>query len=151
MTRLIVAAALPLLLGTAPSHAQDAQAAIEEAATAWESAFNAGDGKGVAELSTEDAALFPPDAERIDGKPAIAEFWQAAIDAGLADADLETVEVMETGDLAYEVGTGTLSAPTSDGARASVSGKYIVVWQQADDGAWRLHRDIWNMNPPAAE
>ena len=30
MTRLIVAAALPLLLGTAPGHAQDAQAAIEE-------------------------------------------------------------------------------------------------------------------------
>ena len=99
MTRLIGLAALPLLLAAAPGHAQDAKAAIEAAAIAWESAFNAGDGKGVAELYTEDAALFPPGAERVDGKAAIAEFWQGAIDAGLADADLETVEVVEAGDL----------------------------------------------------
>jgi uncharacterized protein (TIGR02246 family) len=151
MTRWIGLAALPLLLAAAPGHAQNAEAAIDEAAMAWESAFNAGDGKGVAELYTEDAALFPPGAERVDGKAAIAEFWQGAIDAGLADADLETVEVVEAGDLAYEVGNVTLSAPTSDGERAPVSGKYIVVWQQEGDGAWRLHRDIWNMNPPAAE
>ena len=151
MQRLIVLAALPLLLGAVPAHAQDAKAAIEEAAMAWESAFNAGDGKGVAELYTEDAALFPPDAERVDGKAAIAEFWQGAIDSGLADADLETVEVIESGDLAYEVGEVSLSAPGSDGARMPVSGKYIVVWQRADDDNWRLHRDIWNMNPPPAQ
>lgn len=151
MTRLIVLAALPLLFGVAPGHAQDAEAAIDEAAIAWESAFNAGDGKGVAELYTEDAALFPPGAERVDGKAAIAEFWQAAIDAGLADADLETVEVVEAGDLAYEVGNVTLSAPTTEGERTPVSGKYIVVWQHADDGAWRMHRDIWNMDPAPAE
>ena len=151
MTRAIVLAALPLLLGADPGHAQDAKAAIDEAAMAWESAFNAGDGKGVAELYTEDAALFPPDAERVDGRAAIAGFWQGAIDAGLADADLETLEVVEAGDLAYEVGTVTLSAPTSDGDRAPVSGKYIVVWQHEGDGAWRLHRDIWNMNPAPAE
>ena len=151
MQRLIVLAALPLLLGAVPAHAQDAKAAIEEAASAWESAFNAGDGKGVAELYTEDAALFPPDAERVDGKAAIAEFWQGAIDSGLADADLETVEVIEAGDLAYEVGEVSLSAPGSNGARVPVSGKYIVVWQQGGDDTWRLHRDIWNMNPPTAQ
>jgi len=151
MTRAIVLAALPLLLGADPGHAQDAKAAIDEAAMAWESAFNAGDGKGVAELYTEDAALFPPDAERVDGRAAIAEFWQGAIDSGLADADLETVEVVESGDLAYEVGNVTLSTPTTEGERAPVSGKYIVVWQHEGDGAWRLHRDIWNMNPPPAQ
>jgi uncharacterized protein (TIGR02246 family) len=151
MKRFVVFAALPLLLSVDPGHAQDAKAAIEENAIAWEKAFNAGDGKGVAELYTEDAALFPPGAERVDGKAAIAEFWQAAIDSGLADADLQTVEVIEAGDFADEVGTVTLSAPGSDGERVPVSGKYIVVWRHADDGVWRLHRDIWNMNPPPAE
>ena len=151
MKRLVVLAALPLLLGADPGHAQDAKAAIDEAAIAWETAFNAGDGKALAELYTEDAALFPPGAERVDGKAAIVEFWQGAIDSGLADADLEPVEVVEAGDLAYEVGAVTLSAPGSDGERVPVSGKYIVVWQLGDDGAWRLHRDIWNMNPAPAE
>jgi uncharacterized protein (TIGR02246 family) len=151
MKRLVVLAALPMLLGADPGHAQDAEAAIEEAASAWEGAFNAGDGKAVAELYTEDAALLPPDAERVDGRAAIAEFWQGAIDSGLADANLESVEVLEAGDFAYEVGTVTLSAPGSDGERVAVNGKYIVVWQRGDDGAWRLHRDIWNMNPAEAE
>ncbi len=147
MMRTIGLAALPLLLAATPGHAEDAAAAIEEAAMAWEAAFNGGDGKGVAALYTDDAVLLPPGAERVDGQAAIAEFWQGAIDAGLTDADLDTVEVVEDGNLAYEVGTVTLTAPTSDGGSAPVSGKYIVVWQQADDGAWRLHRDIWNMNP----
>ena len=79
MTRFVVLAALPLLFSADPGHAQDARAAIEEGAIAWETAFNAGDGKAVAELYTEDAALLPPDAERVDGKAAIAEFWQGAI------------------------------------------------------------------------
>jgi len=151
MKRFVVLAALPLLFSADPGQAQDAKAAIEEGAIAWETAFNAGDGKAVAELYTEDAALLPPGAERVDGKAAIAEFWQGAIDSGLADADLEPVEVVEGGDLAYEVGLVTLSAPGADGERVAVRGKYIVVWQRADDGVWRLHRDIWNMNAAAAE
>jgi len=151
MKQFVVLAALPLVFGADPGHAQDAEAAIEKAAIAWETAFNAGDGKAVAELYTEDAALLPPDAERVDGKAAIAEFWQGAIDSGLADADLESVEVVEAGDIAYEVGVVTLSAPGSNGERVPVIGKYIVVWERGDDGAWRLHRDIWNMNPGPAE
>lgn len=136
-----------LTIATVPVAAQDAQKAIEQGAAAWETAFNAGDGKGVADLYTEDAVLLPPGAARVDGKAAIATFWQGAIDSGLTDADLETVEVLEAGDLAIEVGTVALGAPTSDGGTADVSGKYIVVWQRGDDGAWRLHRDIWNMDP----
>jgi ketosteroid isomerase-like protein len=40
-----------------------------------------------------------------------------------------------------------LNAPGSDGAPMSVGGKYIVVWQRGDDGVWRHHPNIWNMNP----
>jgi ketosteroid isomerase-like protein len=68
-----------LLLIAQPGQAQDAKAAMEDAAGSWEAAFNAGDGKAVAELYTEDAALFPPGAERVDGNSVIAEFWQGAV------------------------------------------------------------------------
>lgn len=136
-----------LLFNIGQGYAQSAQEAIEQGAVAWEDAFNGGDGKALADLYTDDAAVFPPGALRVDGKAAIAEFWQGAIDSGLADADLEPIEVVEFGDLAYEVGTVALTAAGSDGDRVPVSGKYIVLWQRADDGVWRLHRDIWNLNP----
>lgn len=140
--------ALVLLLGSAQALAQSAAEGIEAASKEFEAAFNGGDGAGVADLYTDDAALLPPDAARIDGKDDIANFWQGAIDAGLTDLDLETVEVMEANDLAVEVGALALNAPGSDGAAVPVTGKFIVVWQRGDDGAWRLHRDIWNLDPP---
>lgn len=149
MIRLTSSCALVLLLGSAPAFAQGAAEGIEAAGKEFETAFNGGDGAGIANLYTEDAALLPPGADRVEGKEDIATFWQGAIDAGLTDLDLSTTEVVEAGDLAFEVGNVTMNAPNPDGAAVPLAGKYIVVWQRGDDGAWRLHRDIWNIDQTA--
>jgi uncharacterized protein (TIGR02246 family) len=134
MRRFALLTAAIFALSANPGFAQDAEQAIEEASVAWEAAFNSGSGKGVADLYTEDGALFPPGAARVDGKAAIAAFWQAAIDSGLKDADLQTTEVAGFGDLAYETGGATLSATGTDGNMVPVALKYIVVWQRGGDG-----------------
>lgn len=151
MKRLLVLAASVLILGGGQALAQSAEEAIRNNLDAWEAAFDAGDGKALADLYTEDAVLLPPGAERVEGRGKIAEFWQGAIDSGLEDPDLEAVEVVESGDLAYEVGRLSITAPGEDGEPTPVSGKYVVIWQRGDDGTWRLHRDIWNTNPPTPE
>lgn len=151
MKRLFTAGGLILMLGTGQALAQDAEQAIGKQLDAFEAAFDAGDGKALAELYTEDAVLLPPGAERIEGRAKIAEFWQGAMDAGLEDPSLEAVEVVELGDYAYEVGALSITAQDADGQPAPVSGKYIVIWQRGDDGTWRLHRDIWNLDPAPAE
>lgn len=138
--------ALVLLLGSGQALAQSAADGIEAAGKEFETAFNGGDGTGVASLYTEDAALLPPGADRVEGKADIATFWQGAIDAGLTDLDLSTVEVVEADDLAFEVGSVTMRAPNAEGAVVPLAGKYMVVWQRGDDGVWRLHRDIWNID-----
>jgi uncharacterized protein (TIGR02246 family) len=122
---------------------------IEEALATFAAAFNGGDGAGVAALYTDDAALLPPGGERVDGRAAIETFWQGAIDGGLTNLTLRVVEVEAKGDIAYEVGALSLQAPGEDGQPVTVEGKYVVVWQKGADGAWRLHRDIWNMSPAA--
>jgi uncharacterized protein (TIGR02246 family) len=127
--------------------AGSAEEGIKAASAEFEHAFNSGDGAAVGALYTEDAAILPPDAARVDGKAAIAEFWQGAIDAGLKDLDLQTVEVLDGGDLAVEVGKVSLTTTGSVGKVVPVAGKYVVVWQRGDDGTWRLHRDIWNLDP----
>jgi len=151
MKRLLVSIGLVSILGAGPAIAQSAEDAIKEGVAAWEAAFNAGDGKGVADLYTEDAVLLPPGGERVHGRGKIATFWQGAIDSGLEGANLEAVEVVQSGDLAYEVGRLSITAPGDGGEPTPVSGKYVVIWQRGDDGAWRLHRDIWNLNPPPSE
>ena len=141
-----IALALPLTALGATGAAADpeVEAAIEEQVAAFERAYNEGDTAALAELYTDDAAVFPPGSARVDGRDAIRGVWDGAIAGDLRDLDLTAVEVHAAGDMATEVGTFTATVPAGEN-RADVRGNYIVLWQRGDDGAWRLHRDIWTM------
>ncbi len=120
--------------------------AIEAGDKVMSDGINNKDAGSVANLYTQDASVFPPGAPRQDGREAVQAFWQAAIDMGLADVALSTVEVEEFGDSATAVGTVTATLPGESGDRMTLTGKYIVLWKKGADGAWRLHRDIWNFD-----
>jgi ketosteroid isomerase-like protein len=87
MKRLLALLALVSLLPTA-AMAGEPRAHIDDALVTFVAAFNAGDGATVASLYTEDAALYPPGGERVDGRSAIQAFWQGAIDSGMKIDDL---------------------------------------------------------------
>lgn len=108
--------------------------------------LNAGNVAGVAELYTEDAALMPPGAARLDGRDAIQQYWQGLLDAGVGDISLATQEVEDAGDSAVEVGLISATAPGDGDARVSLTGKYIIIYRRDGGGNWRLHRDIWNFD-----
>jgi uncharacterized protein (TIGR02246 family) len=141
------------LLACAPSEplapsADDVRAAIEQQNAKFGEAVRAGDTAAIGALYSEDAAVLPPNAAKVSGRAAITAFWGDAIGAGIGSAVLTTEEVTYTGgDTATEVGSVLLSA--KDGSVADEA-KYVVVWKQVD-GAWRLHRDIWNSNRPPAQ
>ncbi|MEE8477258.1 MAG: DUF4440 domain-containing protein [Gemmatimonadales bacterium] len=96
-------------------------------------------------LYTEDAQLFPPNSDVIEGADDITAFWQGAFDSGLGGASLDTIEVDNEGDTAIESGRYRMTTP--DGQVAD-QGKYLVVWKRLDDH-WYIHRDIWNTSKPA--
>ncbi len=108
--------------------------------------LNGGDAAGVAAHYTDDAALLPPDAARIDGREGIQGVWQGLIDADVRDVALTTQEVDAFGDVANEVGTITATAPGEDGGRVQWAGKYVAVWKREGDGTRRMHRGIWNFD-----
>jgi uncharacterized protein (TIGR02246 family) len=146
---LSIAATLAVL--SAPANAQSAREAIEAALVTFSEAFNSKDAAAVASHYAEDAAVFPPDSARIDGRANIQNFWKGAIDAGLSDLTLKAVEVQDQGEWAYEVGEVSYSAPGTGDARTTATGKYIVIWKKDTDGTWRLYRDIWNSNRAGAK
>ena len=126
--------------------AMSARQEIEAGGRGVADGVNNKDAASIASLYTADACLLPPGAPRQDGREAIQAYWQAAIDMGLADVELTTIEVEELGDMATDVGSITATLPGEDGSRSSLSGKYIVLWQNGSDGTWRMHRDIWNFD-----
>ena len=121
-----------------------ARESIGSAVAAFCEAFNGGDAAGVAAHYTSDAQILPPGASSIDGRQGIQEFWQGFIDAKVADLTLSTDEIEDFGSQAVEIGTASASAPGEGDARVQLAGKYIVLWKKDGNGAWQMHRDIWN-------
>ena len=118
---------------------------VDETSRRFEEAFNRGDAAGAARLFyTRSARVLPPGVEMMQGLDRIADYWAAAAAApqmGVRRVELTTLELQPLGDGAYEIGRATLTL--AGGQR--VMPKYVVVWKQ-EDGAWRRHVDIWNMD-----
>ena len=94
------------------------------------------------QIYTTDARILPPGADLIQGRMNITDFWQAAVTGmNVQDVKLVSVDAHLAGDSIIEIGRAQLSLPES----LSVEVKYVVEWKQ-EDGAWKWHTDIWNMN-----
>lgn len=120
-------------------------AAIAAPIAQFMAAFSRGDAAGAAAVYTADAQVLPPNSTVVSGRQAIQTFWQGAMNMGVTAVNLETVEVEEFGNSAYEVGTFTLQGAEDQMIDA---GKYVGIWKHAA-GQWKLHRDIWNSSRPA--
>lgn len=137
------------MLSTSVACAQNAQIreGIEVTNQQLITALAKGDAAAVAATYTADAQMFPANSDVVSGRAAIQALWGEWIKAGVSKLTLEPVEVEGMGDTAYEVGKYTL--PGDDGKLLD-AGKYIVIWKR-QQGAWKLHRDIWTTNMPAPE
>jgi uncharacterized protein (TIGR02246 family) len=104
--------------------------------------FTGGDMAALAALYTEDGQVLPPGGPTARGRQAIRQFWQGARDAGIEAAELQTLEVVGGGDLACEIGRGTLTV-RGDGGTSRAVVRYVVVWRRQGDG-WKMAVDTWN-------
>ena len=71
----------------------DPRQEIEAGNRRFMEAFGRGDAAGVARLYTPTAQLLPAHSDFVNGTTAIQRFWQGAMDMGLKEAVLETLEV----------------------------------------------------------
>ena len=127
--------------------AEEVRKAIEKANLKWCEGLRKGDAVAVAALYTDDAILLPPNSEMIRGRQGIEKFWRAAIQMGVKDAVLTTMELSGSGDIIHEIGNYTLKIHPEGQQPIEDKGKYIVIWKNTAYG-WKLHRDIWNTNLP---
>jgi uncharacterized protein (TIGR02246 family) len=152
-TRPVLAAVAVLVFGSygfaQPAKDGPVRAAIEKENAAFSAAFARGDAAGLAAAYTDDAVVLPPDAEAARGKAAIEALLKGFITAGAKSLSLTTVDVLASGGLAVETGTGVLKTQALNAAEQSHSVKYVVVWKQQQNGSWKIFRDIWNALPAA--
>src|SRR5438270_4958050 len=78
---------------------------------AMAAAFQSGDADSIAEMYTDDAEMFVPGLPVIEGKNAIRETWRSILGSGGNRVVIDVREVQESGDLAYDTGRFTATAP----------------------------------------
>ena len=124
---------------TATLQAQDPMATLIDQ---WESAFNSGDYAAAAAYYTTDAIRFPPGAEPLKGRDAIAAEMSNYSDLMI---ELELLGTKASGDIISAWGTYALFAREGEGEGPVQAGPWMNVAVQGTDGAWLIYRDIWNL------
>jgi uncharacterized protein (TIGR02246 family) len=111
---------------------------------AFESAIATGNVDAIAALLAPDVIALPPDGPIVTGREAVRQFWASTIrEHGVTSCQIITDHLDTVSDMASEVGHATMTMTAPDGKSETARIKYVVVWKRVD-GAWLLHRDIWN-------
>lgn len=127
------------------------RAAIERVADSQQVLFNAGKfDEAVALTFAEDAVSLPPNAPAVVGRPAIQAYMKTF--PPFRDFSMTPQMIDGRGDLAVVQGNYamTLTVPGSPSGIKDV-GKYLEIWRKQPDGAWKVIRDAFSSDLPAAD
>jgi ketosteroid isomerase-like protein len=107
--------------------------------------FNQGDAVRTAANYTDDAEILPPRHPVIEGKPAIAAFFEANIDKYISFGNDTTWSIVN-GNLGIE--QGTYRFRNVKVGQDVETGKYIRIWKRTA-GGWKLYRDMFSPDSTA--
>ncbi len=98
MAKRLFGVTLMLLCVMCAASAGEDEERLKTTSQAWEDAFNARDATALAALYAPDGMLLPPNAEFVQGRESIEEFWAGFIES--VTGELEIQEALVQGDLA---------------------------------------------------
>jgi uncharacterized protein (TIGR02246 family) len=134
--------------GKAPDRAAELQK-IDDLRSLFVAAYNSGDAAAAAALYTGDAVFMPANEPAAEGRQAVQDSLQRELAQGPAKISITPQETEIAGDWAYERGQAVITI-TPKGAKDAVeiSSKYLVILRRQADGAWKVHREMTNLNTP---
>ncbi len=128
-------------------------AAIEELHRRDAEACRRGDHATLRSLMSDDAVILPPGGAVVRGRAALDASFAAMASAmegvEVLDYRLDFDEVRVLGAFAFEWGTISGAMRRGGGVPETSSYKVLRILQRQPDGAWKVHRTIWNDNPEA--
>ncbi len=111
-------------------------------------AFNSGDAAAVTATHTDDAILFFPNQEIVEGKEAIQIVYERMLQKNANGATrmvaFSPLETQVAGNWAYERGNGTVTITTKSGRPTEESFRYLDIYRRQPDGSWKIYRDMVN-------
>jgi ketosteroid isomerase-like protein len=98
----------------------------------------------------DDAVSLPANEELLVKHPDIQKSWATRLIPGVSISWTPMyVDVAKSGDLAYILGSYTMTTKVAKGKPVTDRGKYLAVWKKQVDGSWKVEADMWNSDLPA--
>ena len=109
-------------------------------------ALTAKDAVAAASVYDENASILPPNESIVTGRANIQAYWQGAIDDGIIDATVKTIDAKSNGDLGYEIGAFTMRFKGAKGDTILEVGKYTEILKRNSEGMWISTYGMWSSN-----
>jgi ketosteroid isomerase-like protein len=112
-------------------------------------ALTAKDAAAAAMVYDENASILPPNEPIVTGRANIQAYWQGAIDGGIIDATVKTIDAKSSGDLGYEIGMFTMRFKGPKNDTIVEIGKYTEILKKNKEGKWISTYGMWSANEAA--
>lgn len=112
---------------------------INKLTESFVAAYNAKDAAKVAGAFSAMGAVFPPNAATVRGRETVEQYYVARFNDGASGLELETRDVMGSGDLAVADGDYRLVMAPAGGPQRRDRGKFLFVFRELNN-AWYLER-----------
>jgi ketosteroid isomerase-like protein len=126
---------------------------LMELSRQWSAHISSGDVEAGMAFWADDALMLPPDFPILEGKQAIRQYVEGALEVPGFRISWEPIRahVSASGDLAYLIERNVMEADGPDGKPVVTYGKAVTIWSKGADGTWRNIVDTWNAAPPPAD
>lgn len=139
--------------GSTPVDVATVRQKIEAGNAGVIAALQKGDSIAAASFYDDSAMVMPSEmAAAVGHAQIVSTFGGLSTMFTVSNMKLMVGDVVASGDLASETGRfeWTLTPKAKGGKPMTEKGKYVVVWKKQADGSYKLFRDIWNADAPAA-
>jgi uncharacterized protein (TIGR02246 family) len=142
---LLVIAFATSLAAQAPgsSDAADARHGIQAGNAAYIAAFSRADARALSQVYDADGARLNDGGEVVQGRSAIAaDVGKFVARTGPVRVTLETKEVWNLKDTAYETGIWSYTFQPKGASERRIGGHYVTVWKRQPGGGWKILADM---------
>jgi ketosteroid isomerase-like protein len=122
--------------------------AIAQTTADFVTALRGGNAAAASAVYADDAQLLAPSAELFAGREAIAAFWRAGPESGIAEVELEQLTLEGAESVAWEIGRYSFRLEPADGQPVAEHGKYLLVHARQADGTWGRAVEMFNPDTP---
>jgi ketosteroid isomerase-like protein len=124
---------------------------LRRSSAEWDILFNARAGPQLAMLYAEDAYTMPPNGEKISGRAALRNDFDALFEAFDARHETQVDEYVIGGDRAVELAHYTLTLePRAGGNTVVEKGRRVICWRRKGP-RWEIAWEMWNTQGPPQE